>query len=60
VRTVARRLTSTTAVSAAASAWKSATRAITLVDDKAAVDQSRCILCGYCAAVCPEYVIRVV
>ena len=35
-------------------------RAISLVNDKAVVDDSSCILCGYCAAVCPEYVIRVV
>jgi predicted aldo/keto reductase-like oxidoreductase len=34
--------------------------AITIVDDKAVVDNSKCIICGYCAAVCPEYVIRVV
>lgn len=34
--------------------------ALSLVDDHATVDQSKCILCGYCAAVCPEYVIRVV
>jgi uncharacterized protein len=27
---------------------------------KVQVDQAKCILCGYCAAVCPEYVIRVV
>jgi len=34
--------------------------ALTIVDGKAAADQSLCILCGYCAAVCPGYVIRVV
>lgn len=34
--------------------------ALSLTNGKAAVDESRCILCGYCAAVCPEYVIRVV
>ena len=34
--------------------------ALSLVDSKAVVDESRCILCGYCAAVCPDYVIRVV
>jgi len=34
--------------------------ALSLVDDKAVVDEPRCILCGYCAAVCPEYVMRVV
>jgi len=26
----------------------------------ARVDQDRCILCGYCAAACPEFLIRVV
>ncbi len=34
--------------------------ALSLVDGKVVVDESRCILCGYCAAVCPDYVIRVV
>lgn len=34
--------------------------ALSLTNGKATVDESRCILCGYCAAVCPEYVIRVV
>jgi len=34
--------------------------ALSLVDNKAVVDDSKCILCGYCAAVCPDYVIRVV
>jgi predicted aldo/keto reductase-like oxidoreductase len=35
-------------------------RALSIVDGKAVVEQSQCILCGYCAAVCPDYVIRVV
>jgi ferredoxin len=35
-------------------------RAISLDNDKAVVDESSCILCGYCAAVYPEYVIRVI
>lgn len=34
--------------------------ALSLVDHRAVVEQSRCILCGYCAAACPDYVIRVV
>jgi len=34
--------------------------AIELVDGKARIDQDRCILCGYCAPVCPEFWIRVV
>jgi len=31
-----------------------------MVDDKATVDTDSCILCGYCAAACPEFLIRVV
>ena len=34
--------------------------ALTIVDGKAVVDESKCILCGYCAVVCPIYVLRVV
>ncbi len=34
--------------------------ALSLIDGKASVDETKCILCGYCAAVCPDYVIRVV
>ncbi|MFC1901064.1 aldo/keto reductase [Chloroflexota bacterium] len=34
--------------------------AITIVEEKAVVDDDKCILCGYCAAACPEYVIRVI
>ena len=34
--------------------------ALTIVDDKAVVDDAKCILCGYCAVVCPLYVLRVV
>ena len=34
--------------------------ALTLGEAKAEVDMLKCILCGYCADVCPEYVIRVV
>jgi ferredoxin len=34
--------------------------AITLdAEGKATVDESRCILCGYCAAACPDFIIRV-
>jgi heterodisulfide reductase subunit A-like polyferredoxin len=32
---------------------------ISLVDGKAMVDETRCILCGYCAAACPDFIIRV-
>jgi len=31
-----------------------------VVDGKASVDADSCILCGYCAAACPEFLIRVV
>jgi ferredoxin len=34
--------------------------ALALVDGKAQVDDATCILCGYCAAACPEFMIRVV
>ncbi|MFC2014896.1 aldo/keto reductase [Chloroflexota bacterium] len=34
--------------------------ALSLGEAKAVVDETKCILCGYCADVCPEYVIRVV
>lgn len=37
-----------------------ASGALTLADDKARVEGERCILCGYCAAACPEFIIRVV
>ena len=35
-------------------------QALTLVDGKAVVDMTRCILCGYCAEECPTISIRVV
>ncbi len=34
--------------------------ALALIDGKARVDDAACILCGYCAASCPEFIIRVV
>ncbi len=34
--------------------------AITLGDSKAEVDEDLCILCGYCAATCPNFAIRVI
>ncbi|HHT70594.1 MAG TPA: 4Fe-4S binding protein [Firmicutes bacterium] len=35
-------------------------RALYLRDGKMHVDHDRCLLCGYCAAVCPEFCIKVV
>ena len=34
--------------------------ALTLVDGKPVVDETACVLCGYCGAECPEFIIRVV
>lgn len=34
--------------------------ALTMVDGKPLVDEANCILCGYCAEGCPEFIIRVV
>ncbi|PLX82496.1 MAG: aldo/keto reductase [Desulfuromonas sp.] len=34
--------------------------ALQLVEGKAKVDEENCILCGYCGAACPEFMIRVV
>jgi aryl-alcohol dehydrogenase-like predicted oxidoreductase len=31
-----------------------------MVESKAVVDADACVLCGYCAAACPEFIIRVV
>jgi ferredoxin len=35
-------------------------QALAVIDGKARVDAERCILCGYCAPACPEFMIRVV
>lgn len=35
-------------------------QALTMVDGRPRVDPERCCLCGYCAAVCPEFCIKVV
>jgi len=35
-------------------------RALTLREGKAAVDPSRCALCGYCGADCPQFCIKIV
>ncbi|MBT0662904.1 aldo/keto reductase [Geobacter pelophilus] len=34
--------------------------ALSLVEGKATVDEETCVLCGYCGAACPEFIIRVV
>ncbi|HJV34338.1 aldo/keto reductase [Geomonas sp.] len=34
--------------------------ALQVVEGKAQVDEETCILCGYCGAACPEFIIRVV
>lgn len=34
--------------------------ALTLVDQKAAVDHDKCLLCGYCSPVCGEFAIRMI
>ena len=35
-------------------------KAITVVDGRARVDQSKCVFCGYCARTCPQFCIKVV
>ena len=37
-----------------------ASQALHLENNKAALDEAACVLCGYCAAVCPQFLIRVV
>jgi predicted aldo/keto reductase-like oxidoreductase len=37
-----------------------ASGSLSLVDGTAVVDESSCVLCGYCGAACPEFLIRVV
>lgn len=34
--------------------------ALSMGEKKAVVDAERCVLCGYCAAACPDFVIRVI
>lgn len=34
-------------------------RAVSIVDGKATVDPARCVVCGYCAAVCPLFCLKV-
>ncbi len=35
-------------------------KALSLVGGKAAVDTTLCVLCGYCASVCPQFCIKVI
>jgi predicted aldo/keto reductase-like oxidoreductase len=35
-------------------------RALSMVEGKSFVDESKCLLCGYCTPVCPEFAIRVI
>lgn len=35
-------------------------KAISIVDGRANIDQSRCVFCGYCARACPQFCIKVV
>ena len=37
-----------------------ASGALTLVEGAARVDEERCVLCGYCAPACPDFLLRVV
>ena len=34
--------------------------AIQVIDGRARVDESKCVLCGYCGSVCPQFCIKVV
>lgn len=33
--------------------------AISIVDGKAVADRSKCVLCGYCSSVCPQFAIKI-
>ena len=35
-------------------------KAISIVDGRARIDQQKCVFCGYCARVCPQFCIKVV
>jgi len=35
-------------------------KAITVVENKALVDKNKCVLCGYCAAVCRDFCIKII
>jgi predicted aldo/keto reductase-like oxidoreductase len=34
--------------------------AITLIENKAVIDNAKCLLCGYCSRECPQFAIRVI
>ncbi|NPV52836.1 MAG: 4Fe-4S binding protein [Firmicutes bacterium] len=34
--------------------------ALSIKDNRASVDETKCILCGYCSSVCPEFCIKVI
>lgn len=34
--------------------------AITIIDGKAKADYTRCVLCGYCGAYCPEFCLKII
>ncbi len=34
-------------------------KALSMVDGKVSINRSKCVLCGYCASVCPEFCIKV-
>lgn len=34
-------------------------RALNIVDGKVAVNRDRCVLCGYCGSVCPQFAIKI-
>ena len=35
-------------------------KAIQIVDGRAQIDDEKCVFCGYCARVCPQFCIKVV
>ena len=39
---------------------KCAQKAISVEKGKAVVDSSKCVLCGYCSAYCPDFCIKVI
>lgn len=39
---------------------KCGSKALTLVDGKAVVNPDKCVTCGYCGAVCPDFCIKII